>query len=70
VTKADNSRAWMQTPEWLDFHWRPYAKTCLATLRDGSSGEPIPSRLWWKILFLLRSPSGGARQRLSNFLVQ
>jgi hypothetical protein len=41
VTKADNFRAWMQTPEWLDFHWRPYAKTYLAMLRDGPSGDPI-----------------------------
>jgi CelD/BcsL family acetyltransferase involved in cellulose biosynthesis len=39
VRLSTNIRAWMQTPEWLDFKWRPFAQTYIATLSDEQSGD-------------------------------
>ena len=41
ITKSNNFRAWMQMPEWLDFHWRPVANTYLAVLRNQSTDDVI-----------------------------
>ena len=34
VTTSNNFRACLQMPEWVNYRWRPFTKTYVATLRD------------------------------------
>jgi Acetyltransferase (GNAT) domain len=35
---SSNFRAWMQMPEWVRFHWKPFVNTYVAAARDAHSG--------------------------------
>ena len=59
VTASDNFRACLQMPEWVDYRWRPFTKTFVATLHDSQSSDLVAVTPLVESEYQLRLSSAG-----------